>query len=171
MNGMSPRDGEHRTERTFYRRGRIEGRWATLQVLKAARATAHDEARRAADDARAGRSPRAFSRAERVRLALLLFDDWILLLERELAEGEVVVIRAGENEDDMMEWLEKGRTSSLAEVRDILDCLLGIQGLHVAEEHRRQIRTCTALGTFQRWFERAVTATTGNAVFELPPVA
>lgn len=58
---------------------------------------------------------------------------------------------------------DEGRVESRAE--DILR-ILEVRGVAVADDVRQRITACTDLAVLDVWFERAVTATTADAVLE-----
>jgi hypothetical protein len=59
------------------------------------------------------------------------------------------------------ELIEQGRQQGLARghAEGVLR-ILAARGVHVSGEARQRILTCTDLATLERWFDRALTAST-----------
>ena len=63
----------------------------------------------------------------------------------------------------LAQGLAQGRAVGRAE--DILR-ILAARGMHVDEESRQRILTCTDLATLDRWFDKALNATTLSSVLD-----
>ncbi|HEX8435443.1 Rpn family recombination-promoting nuclease/putative transposase [Archangium sp.] len=75
-------------------------------------------------------------------------------LQQGLARGREEGRREGQRQG-----LIQGRTESILRI-------LTVRGMHIDEEARQRILTCTDLATLDRWFDRSLTATTLSEVLD-----
>ena len=71
------------------------------------------------------------------------------------------------------ELVERGRQQGLAQGRlrgraEGVLRILAARGVHVGEEAQQHILTCTDVATLDRWFDRALNATTLSDVLDDP---
>jgi len=81
-----------------------------------------------------------------------------------LAKGQAEILAKGQAEG-LAEGLERGR---LAGRVDALLTVLARRGLEPTPEQRARIEGCGDVGWIDRWFDRAITATSVAEVLEAP---